>query len=197
MTDPPLAAFTCFAHPLGEVAACVTATLEAAHTGRAVVSSTASPDCFQLPEQAHNRAEMAAVVWEPRATLGSTIFASNLEDGWTSLVHSMTSRFLLTCAEVRVSALESEWPIVELHCFENGSETRLLRAMKDDPKWEFFERGDPLPFEDPSFYANRLVRDRFPRQLLYQYLQALGWDPTDAGLWEPNGDIREIRWAAV
>jgi hypothetical protein len=38
--------------------------------------------------------------------------------------------------------------------------------------------GTPLPFEDPSRYRARRVRDRLTRQILVGYLAALAIGPT-------------------
>jgi hypothetical protein len=51
---------------------------------------------------------------------------------------------------------------------------RTLAAHAEDGRWTWETSGTPLPFEDPSRYRARLVRDRLTRQLLVGYLAALG-----------------------
>jgi hypothetical protein len=51
---------------------------------------------------------------------------------------------------------------------------RTLAAHAEDGRWSWETSGAPLPFEDPSRYRARLVRDRLTRQLLVGYLAALG-----------------------
>jgi hypothetical protein len=195
--DRSFIAFSCFAHPVAETTGGVEEVLRSFSADRNVVSSRLAPESLRIPEQAHNQACQAVTVWEPKATPGSTMLVANLTDGWSSLVHTTATRFSLTCAMVRVSLPHDPWPIVELAYLLGGAERRFLRVMKDDPRWQFFERGDPLPFEEPSYYARRRIRDRLPRDLLFKYLTMLGWDPTDAGLWQSTSSVWEIRWAAA
>lgn len=51
---------------------------------------------------------------------------------------------------------------------------RTLAAHAEDGRWSWETSGAPLPFEDPSRYRARLVRDRLTRDLLVGYLAALG-----------------------
>lgn len=51
---------------------------------------------------------------------------------------------------------------------------RSLSATASDGRWEWFESGRPFPFEQPDRYIARRKRDRFDRQLLLDYLHALG-----------------------
>jgi hypothetical protein len=37
--------------------------------------------------------------------------------------------------------------------------------------WEFHQSGDPLPFEEVSRYSARRIKDRFPVELLLEYLK--------------------------
>jgi hypothetical protein len=51
---------------------------------------------------------------------------------------------------------------------------RTVSATATDGRWEWYESGQPFPFEQPERYASRRKRDRLDRQLLLAYLQALG-----------------------
>jgi hypothetical protein len=51
---------------------------------------------------------------------------------------------------------------------------RTLAAHAEDGRWTWETSGTPLPFEDPSRYRARLVRNRLTRQMLVAYLTALG-----------------------
>jgi hypothetical protein len=70
--------------------------------------------------------------------------------------------------------------------------------MKDDPKWEFYSVGTPLPFEDLVKYRARKVRDRLTPSMLWSYVRSLGWDIQDAGFWNARRCIRwEVSYIAV
>lgn len=51
---------------------------------------------------------------------------------------------------------------------------RVLAVMHDGDRWTFDEVGTPLPFERTGSYEARRKRDRFPPELLDEYLRALG-----------------------
>lgn len=51
---------------------------------------------------------------------------------------------------------------------------RSIAAANDGGRWVFETSGDPFPFEELGRYKARRKRDRFPPQLLWQYLQEMG-----------------------
>jgi len=51
---------------------------------------------------------------------------------------------------------------------------RVLAAHCEDGRWQWHEYGEVRPFEHPDRYRSRRIRDRFDRELLVQYLGALG-----------------------
>ena len=72
--------------------------------------------------------------------------------------------------------------------FENATARRSVFVANDGGKWVFSQEGTAFPFEDESSYRARLVRDRFPKTLLLQYLQKLGvsLDGTETSTLEPG-----------
>ncbi len=56
---------------------------------------------------------------------------------------------------------------------------RSLSATATDGRWEWYESGTPLSFEDTDRYTARLKRDRFDRPMLLRYLGELGVPVSD------------------
>lgn len=56
---------------------------------------------------------------------------------------------------------------------------RTLSATATDGRWEWFESGQPFAFEQHQRYTARRKRDRLDRQLLLNYLSALGVPAAD------------------
>ena len=52
---------------------------------------------------------------------------------------------------------------------------RIVQLIQD-PKWKFFTKGDPLPYEDVSAYENRLMKNKFNVEIIKAYLKAEGID---------------------
>ena len=53
---------------------------------------------------------------------------------------------------------------------------RGISATHDEYKWSFHADGAPLPFEDVSRYEKRAIAERFPKDLLRDYLRNLDID---------------------
>jgi hypothetical protein len=51
---------------------------------------------------------------------------------------------------------------------------RSISATATDGRWEWYESGTPFEFEQRDRYTARRKRDRFDRELLLDYLVALG-----------------------
>lgn len=54
----------------------------------------------------------------------------------------------------------------------NGVDVRHISATEEAPgEWEFRQEGEPFPFEEVARYKKRRIRDRFPVELLVEYLK--------------------------
>ncbi len=169
-------AFACFASPLEAVIRDAESVLSP--KGGVVALSE-----LTLPDQPYRSEVMSAVLWAPRQRPSSTAFMAGFSDGWATLVHILATKYGHMAAKVRLSRAQVEWPIVELVVYGPGAERRGVRAMRDSSRWEFFEWGETLDFEETSAYSSRRVRDRFTAEMLGRYLSALGWDATDREFW--------------
>src|SRR5688572_3363288 len=78
-------------------------------------------------------------------------------------------------------------PATQFHLFgPNGKpplmyERTIDAGVFDEERWRFDASGTVQPFEDTAAYTQRLIRDRFTREMLLRYLMAMGIradDPT-------------------
>jgi len=136
-----------------------------------------------------------AVLYTPDDQKDTTVFISNLSDGWTTLMHNISSRIHDSILfSVRLTLGTKEYPCNSLQVLQNGEIIRLVRAMVDT-KWEFFEMGTLLDFEDPQNYKKRKIRDRVNSTIILDYLLKLGYDVRDDLFWKSNRNavyIKEI-----
>lgn len=77
-----------------------------------------------------------------------------------------------------------------LDIYDSGRAIRHLQASDQDGRWEFYQSGEPLPFEDLEAYQRRRVRDRFTPEMLEAYSAALGLRPFDADFYLATGIVR-------
>jgi hypothetical protein len=69
---------------------------------------------------------------------------------------------------------------------------RTISAYAEDGRWSWETSGEPQPWERVERYAARQVRDRFDRQLLVEYLAAIGIRVDDASFYRDGFCLREI-----
>lgn len=109
--------------------------------------------------------------WSPLCRPDGTALVSN-----AAIAYNLASRFGHRVIQIRISTTADEWPICEFQLSEGGVERRFIRAFRDDSKWDFFEKGEPLPFEDLNQYRKRRIRDRLTPEMAREYCLALGWN---------------------
>jgi len=68
---------------------------------------------------------------------------------------------------------------------------RTLAAHAEDGRWSWHEAGSAQPFEQLDRYRARLIKNRFDRLLLVQYLSALGIHVDDAGFYGKGIAVRQ------
>ncbi len=140
---------------------------------------------FKLPEQPYNSPNKAVTIWEPSVKKNSTMLMANFSDGWFTLVQILGTKYQHELYRLRLSKPESKWPVYSMTYFKNGSEVRVIQSLKDEPRWQFFERGEVLSFENPEYYKKRRIKDRFNKEILLEYLSEAGWDLHNNKMWNP------------
>jgi hypothetical protein len=157
-----------------------TATVASVHSAR-----------WRLPRQEYNPHRMGVDIW----SIGTkrTVFFANLMDGWLTLQTMVVERIGCEAVAFRVSDRDANYPIVELTIYPHSRQPRIIRAMRDDPHWQFYVSGEPLSFEEPGYYKKRRIRDRFTPSILNSYLQKLGWSIADGSIWKPTSVVIRVR----
>ncbi len=128
--------------------------------------------------------ETRAVLFEPASSHGTTAFFTNLEDGWNTMCNILAGRVPGEHVQVRSSIEQDDYPLSDFEVWEGGTSVRYVRAMLEDPSWEFYQRGELRSFEDPANYKKRRIADRLNREILLAYLAKLGWDLASPKFWK-------------
>jgi len=142
-----------------------------------------------IPSGAHPIWNIA--LWQPTNTKGTVLFG-NLQDGFASVtwILNRTYKFELTRIAVDFD-IENNEPEYGMHhnfhhLYADGRE-RLVRVMWDD-RWDFYEKGEPMPFEQIERYTERLRRKRLTNDMILDYVKAMGWDLRDPAFWTSERD---------
>ncbi|WP_347253773.1 hypothetical protein [Leminorella grimontii] len=121
------------------------------------------------------------------------IFTSNLSDGWNSLLYCISRQNKSNYLLFRIH--QGEPPLMEMSFVEAGNTVRLIRVMKES-KWEFYEIGAPLWFEQKEHYSHRKISDRVTYELLLSYSIKNGVDFTSPNFFRTQKEslwMNEIR----
>jgi hypothetical protein len=128
------------------------------------------------------------VLWSPACAVELTAFMPHVGSGDYFVLEYACRRFGYPGVSVRSTTQEVDWPINEFVTYQGGAEQRVVRVMKDSPRWNFFQRGEPLPFEAQTPYAAKRVRDRFQREALLAYVEAWGAPVGRTEFWQSDQD---------
>jgi hypothetical protein len=133
--------------------------------------------CFPMPLKGHNF-NRKFLIWSPSSNSNTTIFFSNLGDGWHSLIHILSTKYLFPSYTIALENILSEEPHF-LFYYQEDKKKRIVRAMKESNRWNFYEDGTPLVFENLDNYTKKRIKDRVTKQILLDYLKCLNWDILD------------------
>lgn len=103
----------------------------------------------------------------------------------TSSMSQLAKRLRVVAMSVGITPPSATLPAVRWFVFAPPAlggdallyERRVVYAINEGGRWAFYQKGEPYPFEQSERYDARRKRDRFPPQLLIQYLAALGLAP--------------------
>lgn len=112
-----------------------------------------------------------------------TLFVSSVADGYSSMIYMVSKRVPGLHLSVQVSSLSCEYPRNAFAAIEANKEVRVVYAMRDTNAWDFFEKGEALPFEDLALYRSRQKRDRLTPEIISEYLARFGYGSLDKDFW--------------
>jgi len=148
----------------------------------------ARPTTLTFPVQRYHAeaGDPPLVLWAPRCAPNLTAFMPHVSCGDGFVASYASERFGLSLAQVRSTAKHHMEPINEFIAYPGGKTQgyRMVRAFKDDPRWDFCAIGTLLPFENERAYSAHFVRDRFTRPMLLDYLEHWGAPIRNPEFWQ-------------
>lgn len=112
-----------------------------------------------------------------------TLFVSSVADGYSSMIYMVSKQVPGLHLAVQVSSPSSEYPRNALTAIATDREVRVIYSMRDTNGWDFFEKGEPLPFENLTFYESRPKRERLTPEIISEYLIRFGYGSLDRDFW--------------
>lgn len=149
-----------------------------------LVASRAESTALDFPAQGYQRGALPLLLWSPACDPGLTAVMPGVGSGDYFVVSYACERFGHDGVAVRSSAVSDAEPVNEFITYTGNRMQRAVRAMKDAPRWEFFQQGEPLPYEATHAYTARRVRDRLQREAVLDCLHAWGAPVREAAFWQ-------------
>jgi hypothetical protein len=125
-------------------------------------------------------------IWEPKSKKDTTIFFSNLTDGWYTLMNLLTTKYKTEQLSFKITEENQKDAFYSL-LYQKEFDLRYVRVMYDN-KWEFYQKGILLSFENEKFYKQRIIKNRLNLKILNQYLMSLGFDINSIDFWSSEND---------
>ena len=142
------------------------------------------------------------VLWSPAS--GQTAIYGNQSDGFSVLCHILNHRFAYNVTSISLTLdLDNKINDSDIYLFRmfrffgsNGTE-RMVRVMQD-PHWDFYEIGEPFPFEQTEKYKERIKKKRLTNDMILDYAEAMGYDVRNPEFWKSdNATYLEWSWIPV
>ena len=127
--------------------------------------------------------DLPMVLWSPSIAQHLTAFMPSVMSGDYFVGHRAAKDLALDVLSVRTTPQIVQSPINEFISYSAGKRQRAIRAMLDGERWQFWQDGPPLPFEDTQPYSARRKRDRLTRERVIAYADAWGAPINDPKFW--------------
>jgi len=163
-------------------------------TGKWEIKEFPVPDKNKVAE-VYSISEFSVVkilMWQPLSIdFDSVVFITNMSDGWQGVLRGYSEDYKRKVIRIRISDPNIAYPG---YAFEtmNGDSTRLVQVIKDSHKWEFFEKGNILPFEESNNYNKRRISDRLNNSIIEEYLKRNRIEINEEDFWKSKGNAIEF-----
>lgn len=106
-------------------------------------------------------------------TRDTTMMFPNLQDGWLSLFHSTAATMKTRACHMKImDDTKIINPANYFYYVDNAFE-RVIYTIKEN-HWMFYERGEPLSFENTAYYCNKRKKERLNKNIMLEYASSLG-----------------------
>ena len=112
-----------------------------------------------------------------------TLFVSNVADGFSSMIYMASRRIGGLHFSIQTSSYLCNFPRNAFSVIMDERDVRVVYSMRDANSWEFFQKGEPLSFEDVSFYDAKKKRDRLTPSIISTYLVQIGYGSLEKDFW--------------
>jgi hypothetical protein len=132
------------------------------------------------------------LMWQPVVVdFDLVVFITNMADGWQGLLRGYSEDYKQKIIRTDLSKPDITYPGYAFEVMSIDS-TRLVQVIKDVPNWQFFQKGDILPFEESINYKKRRISDRLNNSIIEDYLKKNRIDINEEDFWKSKGKAIEF-----
>ena len=135
-------------------------------------------------------------LWTPANSKGVACF-TNIRDGLPSLIYRIRKKHnfevVQVCLSVDLPNCDFRYAMRVFHHWAQDGNERYVRVMQD-PKWDFWEQGERLPFEQVDKYSERFIKNRLTNDAILDYLMELGWNLRSEDFWATDETAYCFEW---
>lgn len=125
-------------------------------------------------------------MWKPDGlSRDGVAYMTNMPDGWPTLMNYYFSQFTHEIISISLSNAHELYPAYS-YSHSRGDNQRGVLVLKEEKKWEFFQRGVPFEYEDLANYNKRKISDRLNSTIIKTYLERIGIYLDDERFWLPS-----------
>ena len=131
-------------------------------------------------------------MWQPVCIdFDLVVYITNMNDGWQGLLRGYSEDYKRKIIRIVLSKPNIIYPAYEFEVM-NMDSIRLIHVIKDFPKWQFFQKGNILPFEENAHYKKRRISDRLNNSIIEDYLKKNGININEEDFWKSKGNAIEF-----
>ena len=142
--------------------------------------------------QQYNAPQVEFLLFAPKSNPYTTIMFANIIDGYVNLVKYVSKQCDIEFYNISIfdGSQSQMMNSYHFHYYSKDRERHLL--CYQDPKWVFFDEGEPLWFENTSYYKQHIKKNRLNKNIIIEYLESLGWDVNNESFWLPATELYEF-----
>lgn len=115
--------------------------------------------------QQHKASRVQFILYMPQSNSHTTIMYANIMDGYINLVKYVSKKCGMKFYNILISDGKSQ--MMEAYHFRHYSSGAIRHILcYRDPKWVFYEEGEPLEFENVELYKSRLKKKRLNKEII-------------------------------
>jgi hypothetical protein len=124
--------------------------------------------------------------YNPYISPNLTMVLGNGNGSWGSLCYNISNNLSKKFIQIGITENNSI-NFISVYDGKNKKHIREIQALLgDNNKMEFVNGGEPLIFENTTYYKKHKISDRINKNILIEYAQKIGIDITDVNLFKLN-----------